>query len=103
MRRDSQIPPKPEQRISVAPERPDHRPDPPPLDEPAVAARLPLPAGLAHERGEIERAADGDPAAKLAELARADAGWNRADPFSHFALVGSYAGGASSSFSVNGH
>ncbi len=39
----------PEQRIGVAPQRPDQRPDPPSVDQPHPIARLPHAAGLAHQ------------------------------------------------------
>jgi hypothetical protein len=52
-----------------------------PLDQPPPAARLPHAARLAHQRGELARAAHGDPASLLVELAGADIGgdssWER--------------------------
>jgi DNA-binding winged helix-turn-helix (wHTH) protein len=49
------------------------RADPPPLDQPAPAARLPQPSRLAHPQIEIARAAHRDHGAEGVELRRANA------------------------------
>src|SRR3954468_4335634 len=68
-------PGRPEQRIGVAAEVANQWADPPPLDQPAPAARLPQTAGLPHQVIEVLRAADSDPLlAEAAEQARTDRG-----------------------------
>jgi hypothetical protein len=70
-----QVQPNPsEQRIGVASQVANQRPDPPPLDQPAPAARLPYTASLEHQRVKIARAAHCDQGAERTELRRADAG-----------------------------
>ncbi len=66
-----------EQRVRCALQGADHRPDAAPLNQPPPASGLPLPAGAAHDVGELPRAAHGHQAAQLAELDRADAGRQR--------------------------
>jgi hypothetical protein len=61
-----------EQRIDRALQAPDHRADPAPLDQPALATGLPLAAGLQHHAIELVRALDRDHRARLTKLARTD-------------------------------
>jgi hypothetical protein len=63
----------PKQRICVPPERADKRADSPALDQPATAARFPLPASPAHQVIKVVWASHGDQRAERAELGRADA------------------------------
>ena len=65
----------PEQWIGGALQLPHQRIDPPPRDQPALAPRLPQPAGQPHKLVELRRAADRHPfRPELFELHWADAG-----------------------------
>ena len=65
----------PEQWIGGALQLPHQRIDPPPRDQPALAPRLPQPAGQPHKLVELRRAADRHPfRPELLELRRADVG-----------------------------
>jgi hypothetical protein len=63
----------PEQRIRRTLQGTDHRTDPPPLYQPATAARLPHATGALQDVGVVLRAADRHHAPELGELDRADA------------------------------
>jgi hypothetical protein len=61
------------QRIRHALQAADHRPDSPPLDEPAPAPRLPQAPCPSHDRIELARTPHGHHTAECAELDRANA------------------------------
>jgi hypothetical protein len=65
-----------EERVYTALQGADHRPDAPPLNQPAARAWFPLAAGAAHEYIVLFRAAHRDPAAERAEFDGADPRWD---------------------------